>query len=407
MTDPRRLVVVGGSLAGLRAVESARKSGFDGEIALVGEEPRLPYDRPQLTKAVLSETAPSEVSSFKTATRLVEDTQTTLHLGVRATGLDIDSRMLITDNGDLNYDALVIATGSRARQLPGTQHMSSVHTVRDDHDATRLRAALSGARSLAVVGAGFIGAEIASAARSRGIPVTIVEAAPAPLSHAVGPSVGALLGTLHDQHGTDLRLGTGVAGVAESNGGATLTLDDGSELTADLIVVGIGAQPNIEWIGDALPLSNGLVCDPDLSVGSPGVAAAGDICSWVDPRWGIRSRLEHWTTASEQGAHAARTVLSPEDAVPYSAIPYFWSEWYGVKIQMVGRTDGEDSMIIGTPENSTFVALYRKGDALWGALTVGLPGETNKLRRLLNAHTSWSEAVDFARSRVGSATVTS
>lgn len=406
MTDPRRLVVVGGSLAGLRAVEAARKSGFDGEIALVGEEPRLPYDRPQLTKAVLAEGAPAEVPSFKTATRLLEDPQMTLHLGVRATGLDIESRVVATDNGDLAYDALVLATGSRVRHLPGTQHLSSVHTIRDDHDANRLRASLSEARSLAVVGAGFIGAEIASAARSRGMTVTILEAASAPLAHAVGPSVGAMLGALHHQHGTNLRLGTGVAGVAESKGSTTLTLDDGSELTADLVVVGIGAQPNVEWIGDALPVGNGLICDPDLSVGRPEIAAAGDVCSWVDPRWGIRSRLEHWTTASEQGAHAARTVLSRADSVAYSAIPYFWSEWYGVKIQMVGRMDGDDAMLIGTPEDARYVALYRKGDALWGALTVGLPGETNKLRRLLTEHAGWSEAVDFTRSRVGSDSVT-
>ena len=397
----RRLVVVGGSLAGLRAVEAARKSGFAGEIVLVGEENRLPYDRPQLSKDVLVGEEVTEVRPFRTAPELQADAGTELWLGVRATALDTMERVVATTAGDLCYDTLVIATGSRVIHLPGTQDHPSVHALRTDADGLRLRQSLDEAGSVVVVGAGFIGSEVAASARAKGLDVTVLEAMDAPLIRAVGHEVGPLLGELHTRNGTTLRTGVGVDRVDRDDNAAVLCLSDGTTLTADVVVAGIGVQPNIEWVeGSGLQVGNGILCSPDLSTGVPGVAAAGDVCSWVDPRWGRRTRTEHWTNAAEQGAHAARTVLDPENAIPYSATPYFWSEWYGVKIQLVGRTDGEETLVLGSPEDLKFVVLYRHGDQLWGALTVGRPGETNKLRRLLDTPTQWDEAVAFARGRV-------
>jgi NADPH-dependent 2,4-dienoyl-CoA reductase/sulfur reductase-like enzyme len=397
---PRRLVVVGGSLAGLRAVEAARKSGFAGEIFLVGEEDRLPYDRPQLSKDVLVGDEVTEVRPFRTAPALHEDASTQLRLGVRATGLDTTERVVATTDGDIGYDALVLATGSRVRHLPGTHDHPAVHVLRTDADGLRLRRSLDEARSVVVVGAGFIGSEVAASSRAKGLEVTVLEAMSAPLTRAVGHEIGPLLGGLHTRHGTTLRTGVAVDRVDQDGNAAVLRLSDGTTLAADVVVAGIGVQPNTEWVaGSGLDVDNGILCSPDLSSGAPGVAAAGDVCSWVDPRWGRRTRTEHWTNAAEQGAHAARTVLDPTNAVPYSATPYFWSEWYGVKIQLVGRTDGDETLVVGAPENSKFVVLYRNGDELWGALTVGRPGETNKLRRLLDIPTGWDEAVEFARSR--------
>ncbi|PWI10401.1 FAD-dependent oxidoreductase [Streptomyces sp. NWU339] len=398
--DIRRLVVVGASLAGLRAVEGARRAGFTGEIVLVGEESRLPYDRPPLSKAVLATDGPVEVPPFRSASSLASEQGVDLRLGVRATGLDTGSRTLATTAGDIGYEALVIATGSRVRHLPCASDDSVLHVLRTDRDALALRKALDGASSVAVVGAGFIGSEVASAARARGLTTTLVEAAPTPLLRSVGADVAPLLGHVHRLHGTDLRTGVGVTHVASDGTSTVLTLDNGSTVTADVVVAGIGVHPNVAWLaGSGLVLGDGIVCEPDLGVGLAGVAAAGDVCSWVDPRWGRRSRLEHWTNASEQGAHAARTVLDPAGSSPYSSTPYFWSEWYGIKVQLVGRTDGDEALVIGTPEDGRFIALYRNGDELWGALTVGRPGDTNKLRRLLNARASWREAVEFSRSR--------
>ncbi len=399
-TDPRRLIVVGGSLAGLRAVEAARKSGFTGEVVLVGEEHRLPYDRPQLSKTVLLGDPLTEVPSFRTAPRLHEDPSTTVRLGVRATGLDTTERIVATTDGDLAYDALVIATGSRVRHLPGTEDHPAVHVLRTDDDALRLRRSLDKAASVVVVGAGFIGSEVAASARAKGLDVTVLEAMDAPLTRAVGPEVGALLADLHTTHGTTLRTGTGVDRVDQEGATAVLSLSDGTTLAADVVVAGIGVQPNVEWLhGSGLEVDNGILCASDLSTGVAGVAAAGDVCSWVDPRWGRRTRLEHWTNAAEQGAHAARTALEPAHAIAYSATPYFWSEWYDVKIQLVGRTDGDETLVIGSAEEHKYVVLFRQGDDIWGALTVGRPGETNKLRRLLDTPTPWDEAVEFARSR--------
>ncbi|KOS58175.1 NAD(P)/FAD-dependent oxidoreductase [Rhodococcus rhodochrous] len=395
-----KLVVVGASLAGLRAVEGARRSGFSGEIVLLGDEDRLPYDRPPLSKAVLTAATTADIAPLRTETVLRNELGVTLKLGTRATALDTNEKVVYTADDEIPYTAAVLATGCRARTLPDIGTHPAVHVLRAAGDALALRKALDNARTLVVIGAGFVGSEVASAARTRGIDVTIVESSGAPLAHAVGAEPGALLTQLHEYNGTRVLLNSTVTTVTDRKPGAALTLADGRVLEADLVLVAVGAIPNVEWLASSrLDITDGIICNADLGVGAPGLAAAGDICNWPDRRWGRRFRLEHWTNAAEQGAHAARTALSPDATEPFSAIPYFWSEWYGVKVQKVGRADCNDHLVIGDIDAGRYVVLYGHGGKLLGALTVGRPGETMKLRRLIENHTDWHDAVDFARKR--------
>jgi len=402
-----RLVVVGASLAGLRAVESARRIGFTGEIVLVGDEDRLPYDRPPLSKAALAAESGEDIPPLRAESVLRDDLGVTLTLGSPATALDVVDQVVHAGGERIRYSAAVLATGCRTRTLPAVASHPAVHVLRTADDAFALRKALDGAGTLAVVGAGFIGSEVASVARARGIDVTIVESSGAPLAHAVGAGPGALLTKLHEQNGTRVLLDSTVATVTERGAGAGLVLTDGRVVDADVIVLAIGVVPNIEWLtSSGLDLGDGILCGADLGVGVKGVAAAGDVCNWPDHRWGRRFRMEHWTNAAEQGAHAARTALRLDVAEPFSTMPYFWSEWYGVKIQQVGRVDCDEHLVVGDHESNRYVVLYGHGGTLLGALTVGRPGETMKLRRLIEQRVDWAEAVAFARSRTISAGTT-
>ncbi|MCR8899757.1 FAD-dependent oxidoreductase [Gordonia sp. GONU] len=392
-----RLVVVGASLAGLRAVEAARKSGFTGAITMVGAEPELPYDRPPLTKEHLKPDGPQQSKPLKTADALAE-LDVELRLGRTATSLDTDSRKLTLDSGDvLPYDALVIATGVRPRLLDGVDVTHPrIHAIRTLDSANALRESLTEEQPVLIVGAGFIGSEVASAAVASGRSVTIVEAARHPLSHVVGIQAGAALMDLHRRRGVTLRCGQTLDSVSAFDDHIEAGIGD-EKISAGSLVVAIGTVPNTEWLaGSGVPVDNGVVCEPDLSAGD-GISAAGDVASWVDPRWGIRRRVEHRTNAAEQGKHAAITALDPAGASAFSSIPYVWTEWYGVKIQVVGQTDADEELLVGDVEGESFVALYRKDSQLRGALTVGRPAATQKFRKLLTGSASWDEAVALAR----------
>lgn len=394
----RPLVVVGASLAGLRAVQAARRAGHPGPITLVGAEPHLPYDRPPLSKAFLAAGPLPEPPSYSSAEEL-RALDVDLHLGRPATGLDVEAREVVLGDERLPYGALVIATGAVARHLPGEQ-FAGVHTLRTLDDARALRAGLDAGARVVVVGAGFIGAEVASAARARGLPVTVVEAAPVPLVRAVGELAGGLCAALHDRHGTDLRVGVGVARLAGSDRVEAVVLDDGTRLPADLVVVGIGATPATGWLaGSGLTLDDGVRVDPTLHAGAPGVWAAGDVARVVSPGGSVR--LEHWTSAAEQGALAARNALDPAAASPYTAVPYFWSDSYGHKLQMVGHAPGGDVEVLGDADSGPWTVLYRSGDALAGALTLDLPGRIMKYRAMIARSTSWDDALAAAASRPG------
>jgi len=361
-----RFVVVGASLAGLRAVEAARKAGHTGPITLVGAEEHLPYDRPPLSKAFLAGGPEPEVPHHKTADELAA-LDVDLRLGAPATGLDLEAREVVLDGERLPYDALVIATGASARHLPG-ERLPGVHTLRTLDDARAVRAGLDAGARTVIVGAGFIGSEVASAAHARGLPVTVVEGAPVPLVRAVGEHAAPLCAALHDRYGTDLRCGVGVAALEGDGRVETVVLTDGTRLPADLVVVGIGATPATEWLeGSGLGLDDGVLCDATLATAAPGVYAAGDVARWTSPVTGRPVRVEHWTSAADQGALAARNALAPDAASQCTGVPYFWSDWYGHKLQMVGEHTCDEVEVVGEPGRSLGRAVPLRRPARRGA----------------------------------------
>jgi len=400
-----RLVVVGGSLAGLRAVEAARKAGFGGTITLVGAERHLPYDRPPLSKEFLDATGPdvqAPIPFFRDDDVFADELNVDMVLGAPATGLDVERKIVFVGDREIGYDALVIATGSQLRTLAGSEHLNGVHGLRTLDDALVIRAALDAGARIVVIGAGFIGSEIAASAKKRGLSVTVVEALPTPLVRATGTDMGAAIASLHQRNGTTLLCGTGVQAVEGDGHVQRVVLTDGTAIDADLVVVGIGVSPCTDWLeGSGLTLDNGVVCDETLWTGFPGVYAAGDVANWMNPMFGVRQRMENWTAAAEQGAVAARNALDPENAKPYETVPYFWSDWYGARIQFVGVPECDEVFLVdGDVDNDDrWTALYRQGERLVGALTVNGQTVIMKYRRMIAQKTSWDEALEFAEKR--------
>ncbi|GAA1724006.1 NAD(P)/FAD-dependent oxidoreductase [Aeromicrobium alkaliterrae] len=403
-----RLVVVGASLAGLRAVEAARKAGHEGPITLVGDEAHVPYDRPPLSKAYLDEGEP-ESTTFREESHLTGELGVELVLGRGATGLDTEAREVLVGDDRVPYDALVVATGARARTLPQGGDLAGVHALRTLDDAVAVRRELDRGVKVVVVGAGFIGSEVASGARKRGLDVTVVEALETPLVRACGEAPGHWIAGLHEKHGTRLLCGNGVAALHGSGRVEAVELADGTVLPADLVVAGIGAIPNTEWLeGSGVELDNGVVCDATLASSAPGVYAAGDVASWINPVFDRRQRLEHWTSAAEQGATAARNALDPTNPTAYRTVPYFWSDWYDVRIQFVGTPQADEVVLVdGDPEaGERWVALYRAGDRLVGALTVNGQTEVMKYRGKILKGAAWDDALAFAEQRQQARSVT-
>jgi NADPH-dependent 2,4-dienoyl-CoA reductase/sulfur reductase-like enzyme len=390
-------------------VEAARRRGFTGVVTLVGAEEHLPYDRPPLSKAILAAGGPTEVPPLRSADHLRDELGVELMLGAPATALRPEDRVVVVGDRELRYDGLVVATGASPRTLRGTSGVAGVHTLRTVEDARRVRTALDAGARTVVVGAGFIGSEVASAARARGLPVTVVEALDVPLSRSVGAEAGLVCAELHQRHGTDLRLGSGVAEVLTKQGAVVgVRLDDGSRLPADLVVVGIGAAPSTAWLqGSGLTLherDGGVVCDARLSTGLPGVYAAGDLAHWANRLFDDDvMRLEHWTNAAEHGAAAAAHALDPGTARPVVSVPYFWSDWYGHRIQFVG-TPRADEVLRVDREPGQPLLLYRRGERLVGTLSIDRPTEIMKYRRMVAGRAHWGEALAFSRTGVLSGT---
>lgn len=398
------LVVVGASLAGLRAVEAARKTGFDGRITLIGAEEHLPYDRPPLSKAFLYPDGgePIEAPFFRSEETLVDELGVELLLGTPATALDTERRVVTVGDRQVGYDALVIATGGTLRTLPGTDHLAGVQGLRTLDDSVAVRAALDAGARTVVIGAGFIGSEVAAGATTEGRDVTIVEALPTPLVRAAGSEMGAAIAALHARHGTKLVCGMGVESIEGDGAVERVVLTDGTILPADLVVVGIGVDPATGWlVGSGLTIDDGIVCDETLWTGAPGVYAAGDVASWINPMFGTRQRMENWTAAAEQGAAAVRNALDPANAKPYATVPYFWSDWYGVRIQFVGIPEADEVVVVdGDPTvDDRWVALYRRGDRLIGALSMNGQTEIMKYRVQIMRGGSWDDALQFAAER--------
>jgi NADPH-dependent 2,4-dienoyl-CoA reductase/sulfur reductase-like enzyme len=403
------VVVVGASLAGWRAVETLRAEGFHGGITLVGKELHLPYDRPPLSKQVLAGTWPPEKAVLADRRR---SSELRVHevLGRRAVRLDVDGRRIETDDGTVVAgDALVLATGADPRQLPGTEGLHAhdgLFTLRTLDDSLALRAALTAAESrrVIVIGAGFIGAEVASTCAGLGHMVTVIEAMEIPLSNVLGPLLGAHCASLHGAHGVDLRTGVGVADVRRREGsgaGLIVELNDGEALDADVVVVGIGVAPAVGWLEDSgLELDNGVVCD-DRLFAADGVVAAGDMARWMWRHDGTEEqiRIEHWQVAAEAGVAAARSVLAGRKAAaPFSPVPYFWSDQFGVRFQVLGNPGGEDEVEIidGSLQEGKFVALFGRAGRLRAVMAIGRPRQLMGFRPLLEAGCSWDDALAHA-----------
>ncbi|MFC4508219.1 MULTISPECIES: NAD(P)/FAD-dependent oxidoreductase [Streptomyces] len=384
-----RVVVVGASAAGLAAVEILRREGHEGDLTLVGDEPHLPYDRPPLSKQVLA----SEWEEDRLPLRRAEDISALgldLRLGTAATGLDVGRRaVLLADGSELPYDGLIVATGVRPRRLPG----EGAHVLRTLEDALTLRERLEPGRRLVVVGAGFLGAEAAAVAWRLGARVTLLEPAAVPLAHAVGEEVGRVLSQAHRDRGVDLRCGVTVTEVTEDG----VRLADGEIVEADEVLVAIGSLPNTDWLaGSGLPLGDGVVCDEYLEA-ARGVYAAGDVARWYNPLFGTSMRIEHRTNAAEQGMAAARNLLAaPGARKPFTPVPYFWSDQYDMKIQAYGFLRGHDEVAVveGDLAERRFVAAYRTGDRVSGALAVGMPPKAiRQWRQSIASGAAWGDSV--------------
>lgn len=365
-----RIVVVGASLGGLRAAEALRRLGHAGALTVVGEELHEPYDRPPLSKQVLDGRWEPE----KTRLRQDEGLDVEWVTGRRATALDIEARTVTLDDGQsIGYDGLVVATGATPRNLPGAAGLAGVFTLRTLDDALALRAAFAPQPKVAVIGAGFIGAEVAASARALGLDVTVIEALAQPLARVLGPELGARCARLHKDNGTNLRLGVGVEGLTSADGRVTgVALADGSTVEADVVVVGIGVTPNTGWLeGSGLAVDNGVVCDASLRA-APDVVAVGDVCRWLHPAYGSM-RIEHWSNAAEQAEHAAATLLG--DPQPFAPLPYFWSDQYKAKLQYLGHhgPGAEMRVLEGSIDDDRFVAGFHEGDALVAVLLWAWP----------------------------------
>lgn len=399
LDDSQRIVIVGASLAGVRAAEGARDAGFAGEIVLVGEEKHEPYDRPPLSKKSLE--AGAESTPFLRLPDELDALRLTFLLGKPASGLDTVRKSVRVGAKSVTYDRLVLATGSSPRILPGLEpEYPGIVTLRRMEDSIVVAEAIASGGPLVIVGGGFIGAEIASAAQARGCRVTLVEASLSPLERALGQEMGGRLSEMHTRNGVDLRCGIVVTGVQRDSTGrlVSVLLSDGAVIEARTLIVGIGAAPATRWLeGSGIDIApdGAVVCDSTLRTSASDVYAAGDIVSWPNDVMGTHMRLENWTSANEQGGVAGHNaVVGGEGAVEFSTVPYFWSDWYGNRVQFVGRASAEPpAVVLGAIDLDKFVALYREGDRVVGSLAVNEPTKIMKDRRRIAEGATWAEVM--------------
>ncbi|MGW2749043.1 NAD(P)/FAD-dependent oxidoreductase [Streptomyces sp. NPDC001450] len=393
MTGPNEIVVVGAGAAGATTAETLRRQGYEGRLTLVGAESHPPYDRPPLSKQLLSgrwEPDRIRLRGPDAYDRLGID----LRLGTAAVRLDRTGRAVeLADGTRLHADAVVVATGVRPRRLPGTEGLTGVHVLRTLDDALALRTALACGPRLVVAGAGLLGTEAAVAARGLGADVTLVGTGPVPLLDLIGPQAAALVAAVHRDLGLRFRQGR-VTG-AEGKGGAVtgVRLADGTLLPADVVLVAVGSLTNTEWLhGSGVRVEDGVVCDA-LCAAGPGVWAAGDVASGPDVRTGRRRRLEHRTHAAEQAVAVARNLLAGTGARPFAALPYFWTDQHDLKIQVFGEVGGADryQILEGSPAERKFTAVHAVDGRARGAVAVNLPRAAQQLRPLVESGAAWTD----------------
>jgi NADPH-dependent 2,4-dienoyl-CoA reductase/sulfur reductase-like enzyme len=381
----KSVAVVGASLAGLSAARALRAQGFDGELTIVGAETRRPYDRPPLSKEFLAGDVSEDALALEADD---DDLKAQWLIGVHATRLDAAAGAVHLDDGTtVRADGIVVATGARARSWPASARLAGVHVLRTVDDAIGLRRELRPGARLVVIGAGFIGGEVASTAAKLGLHVTVVEAALAPLASPLGVRLGAAVARLHTEHGTRLLCGAPVADLTGRDRVTGVQLADGRRLAADVVLVGIGAIPNVEWLRNSpLEISNGVVCDEGGATSIPNVVAVGDCAAWHEPSVGWPHRVEHWTGALERPAIAVATLLAGgrHDGAPAKP-PYFWSDQYGRRIQFAGIAAPGDEITfeVGTLRDASFLAVYRRGGEPVAVLGVDQPRLFTRLRRQL------------------------
>lgn len=397
-----RVVIVGASLAGLRAAETLRQHDAVGSVVVIGDESHRPYDRPPLSKKLLSgEWEPDRIHLRQPD--VFDDLDVEWRLGAGATGLDVDARLVtLADGSTVPFDSLILATGARPRRLGGHDDFTHVHELRSLDDAMALRAEIApGGRNVVVIGAGFIGLEAAATAKTLGNHVVVLEGAPAPLIRGLGREMGEAIAALHQARGIDVRCDVRIDALTATG----VRLTDGSEVPADVVVVGIGVSPATDWLeGSGIQLRDGVVCDEYLDaldeVGRPvtGIFAAGDVARWPNGLFDEEMRVEHWTNAAEQGAHAASNLVRValgEPAEPYAPLPFFWSDQFDIRIQFLGHASADDEVhvVAGSVADEKFLALYGRNGRLHGALGVNAPRWVMPTRKLFMDGATWNEAL--------------
>ena len=375
-------MIVGGGLAAARTAEQLRRADYTGAITIVSDENHLPYDRPPLSKEVLR--AETDDVTLKPA-EFYADNDIAVLLGNGARSVDTVAKSLtLADGTTLGYDELVIATGLVPKRIPSFPDLPGIHVLRSLDESRALRSEAREADRAVVVGAGFIGCEVAASLRTLDVNVTLVEPQPAPLASVLGEQIGGLITRLHQAEGIDVRCGVGVAEVSGDDRVRKVTLTDGSELDADLVIVGIGSKPATDWLEDSgITIDNGVVCDEVGRTTAPHVWAIGDVASWLDVVAG-QVRVEHWSNVADQ-ARAMLPAMLGHEASAAVTVPYFWSDQYDVKIQCLGEPEATDTVHIVEDDGRKFLAYYERDGVVVGVVGGGMPGKVMKTRAKIAA----------------------
>jgi 3-phenylpropionate/trans-cinnamate dioxygenase ferredoxin reductase subunit len=374
----KRIVIVGGGLAAARTAEQLRRSEFDGAITIVSDEVHLPYDRPPLSKQVLQGELDDTVLKPR---EFYEENDITLLLGSAARTLDTAGQTVTVESGaTLEYDELVIATGLVPRRIPSFPDLPGIHVLRSFDESMALREEAGSARRAVIVGAGFIGCEVAASLRGLGVDVVMVEPQPEPLASVLGEQIGALISRLHRAQGVDLRTAVGVDAVVGEGRVEKVVLTDGTEVDTDLVVVGIGSRPATDWLdGTGVEVDNGVVCDRVGRTSVEHVWALGDVASWQDVT-GHQARVEHWSNVAEQARVLVPAMLGKDVPTDLVVVPYFWSDQYDVKIQCLGEPEADDTVHVVSDDGRKFLAYYERDGVVAGVVGGGMPGAVMKTR---------------------------
>lgn len=390
----QHIAIVGASLAGLRLLEALRREGYAGRVTMIGAEPELPYDRPPLSKQFLVEGWPEEKLALSRTG--VAPLGAEWRLGQKATALDPQAlAVALADGSRIEADTIVLATGAEPRRLPFERGLAGLLALRTIDDARHLRDALATMPRVVVIGAGFIGMEVAASCRTKGCAVSVVEPLPAPLIRGLGPLLGERVARRHREAGIEFHLGVGVSAF-EGEGHVTgVRLADGRVIPAELVVVGVGAAPAVGWLSDSgLAIENGVLCDATGVTSRPGIYALGDCARWENARYPERPRFEHWTSAVEQAEVVARRIVQGQSD-PHAAVPYVWTDQFDLRLAIAGEFKEGDAMhvCLGTLDEDKFLVLYGRGGKLVGAVGCKRPRQLNAARRWIAEGLSFAEAI--------------